>query len=37
MPVGSTKLDWEVELGIVIGRETRQVSEARALDHVAGY
>jgi len=37
MPVGSTKLDWEVELGIVIGRETRQVSEAKALDQVAGY
>jgi len=37
MPIGSSKLDWEVELGIVIGRETRNVSEARALDHVAGY
>ena len=37
MPVGSTKLDWEVELGIVIGRESRRVAEARALDHVAGY
>jgi 2-keto-4-pentenoate hydratase/2-oxohepta-3-ene-1,7-dioic acid hydratase in catechol pathway len=37
MPIGSTKLDWEVELGIVIGRESRQVAEARALDHVAGY
>jgi 2-keto-4-pentenoate hydratase/2-oxohepta-3-ene-1,7-dioic acid hydratase in catechol pathway len=37
MPIGSTKLDWEVELGIVIGREARQVSEAKALDHVAGY
>jgi 2-keto-4-pentenoate hydratase/2-oxohepta-3-ene-1,7-dioic acid hydratase in catechol pathway len=37
MPVGSTKLDWEVELGIVIGRETRHVAEAKALDHVAGY
>ncbi|MDP2136188.1 MAG: fumarylacetoacetate hydrolase family protein [Sulfuritalea sp.] len=36
-PVDSTKLDWEVELGLVIGRETRRVSEARALDHVAGY
>ena len=36
-PVDGTKLDWEVELGIVIGRETRRVSEARALDHVAGY
>jgi 2-keto-4-pentenoate hydratase/2-oxohepta-3-ene-1,7-dioic acid hydratase in catechol pathway len=37
MPIGGSKLDWEVELGIVIGREARQVSEARALDHVAGY
>jgi 2-keto-4-pentenoate hydratase/2-oxohepta-3-ene-1,7-dioic acid hydratase in catechol pathway len=36
-PIGSTKLDWEVELGIVIGRETRRVSEARALGQVAGY
>ncbi len=34
---GSRKTDWEVELGIVIGRETRRVSAARALDHVAGY
>ena len=37
MPIGSTKLDWEVELGIVIGKQSRQVAEARALDHVAGY
>ncbi len=37
MPKGSTKLDWEVELGIVIGRETRQATQAQALDHVAGY
>ncbi|MBI3096223.1 MAG: fumarylacetoacetate hydrolase family protein [Rhodocyclales bacterium] len=37
MPVGASKLDWEVELGLVIGRETRHVSEARALDHLAGY
>jgi len=37
MPVGSTKLDWEVELGLVIGRETRRVTEADALDHVGGY
>jgi 2-keto-4-pentenoate hydratase/2-oxohepta-3-ene-1,7-dioic acid hydratase in catechol pathway len=36
-PVGSTKLDWEVELGVVIGTEARYVSEERALDHVAGY
>ena len=37
MPIGSTKLDWEVELGIVIGRETRHVTEAKAVDHVGGY
>ena len=36
-PLGSTKLDWEVELGVVIGTEARYVSEDRALDHVAGY
>ena len=36
-PIDSTKLDWEVELGLVIGRETRRVSEAKALDHLAGY
>lgn len=37
MPVGSTKLDWEVELGIVIGKTARYVSQENALDHVAGY
>jgi 2,4-diketo-3-deoxy-L-fuconate hydrolase len=36
-PVDSTKLDWEVELGIVIGREARRVDTAMALEHVAGY
>ena len=36
-PHGSLKMDWEVELGIVIGKETRYVSEADALKHVAGY
>jgi 2,4-diketo-3-deoxy-L-fuconate hydrolase len=36
-PVGSTKLDWEVELGVVIGSTARYVSEDQALDHVAGY
>ena len=36
-PPGSHKLDWEVELGVVIGRETRFVREADALKHVAGY
>jgi 2-keto-4-pentenoate hydratase/2-oxohepta-3-ene-1,7-dioic acid hydratase in catechol pathway len=37
IPRGSTESDWEVELGVVIGREARYVSEADALDHVAGY
>ena len=34
---GATKTDWEVELGVVIGREALYVSEAEALDYVAGY
>ncbi|MFM2066788.1 MAG: hypothetical protein RLZZ584_1697 [Pseudomonadota bacterium] len=37
LPQGSVKSDWEVELGIVIGSKTRYVSEADALNHVAGY
>jgi 2-keto-4-pentenoate hydratase/2-oxohepta-3-ene-1,7-dioic acid hydratase in catechol pathway len=36
-PRGSTKLDWEVELGIVIGRRTSYVTEAEARDAIAGY
>jgi len=36
-PRDSTKLDWEVELGIVIGRTARYVTAAEALEHVAGY
>ena len=36
-PRGSTKMDWEVELGVVIGSDARYVDEDRALDHVAGY
>jgi 2-keto-4-pentenoate hydratase/2-oxohepta-3-ene-1,7-dioic acid hydratase in catechol pathway len=36
-PRGSTKLDWEVELAVVIGKEARYVTEQAALDHVAGY
>jgi 2,4-diketo-3-deoxy-L-fuconate hydrolase len=36
-PRNSTKLDWEVELGIVIGTQARYVDEASALEHVAGY
>lgn len=36
-PLGSTKLDWEVELGVVIGTLARNVREADAMAHVAGY
>ncbi len=36
-PRGSTKLDWEVELGALIGTKAKYVGEADALDHVAGY
>lgn len=36
-PRGSDRLDWEVELGVVIGTAASYVSEAEALDHVAGY
>jgi 2-keto-4-pentenoate hydratase/2-oxohepta-3-ene-1,7-dioic acid hydratase in catechol pathway len=37
MPQGSVKTDWEVELGVVIGTRARYVSQAQALEHVAGY
>ncbi|MGC9369685.1 MAG: fumarylacetoacetate hydrolase family protein [Paracoccaceae bacterium] len=37
IPRGSEKTDWEVELGVVIGRACSYVSEAEALDYVAGY
>lgn len=37
VPPGSTKLDWEVELGVVIGRPAYRVSRAAALSHVFGY
>tara|TARA_B100000902_G_scaffold376098_1_gene406780 strand:+ start:259 stop:1101 length:843 start_codon:yes stop_codon:yes gene_type:complete len=34
---GSKKLDWEVELGIVIGKETKHISEDQAQNHILGY
>ncbi|CAJ0690334.1 ureidoglycolate lyase [Ralstonia sp. L16] len=37
IPRGSVKTDWEVELGVVIGKGGRYISEADALAHVAGY
>jgi len=36
-PKDSTKMDWEVELGFVIGKKASYVSEAEALDHIAGF
>ncbi|SHI01217.1 fumarylacetoacetate hydrolase family protein [Marivita hallyeonensis] len=36
-PRGATKLDWEIELAIVIGKTARYVDQDAALDHVAGY
>ncbi|MDR9752489.1 fumarylacetoacetate hydrolase family protein [Pseudomonas sp. SZMC_28357] len=37
MPAGTTKLDWEAELAVVIGRRAYRVSKDTALDYVAGY
>jgi 2-keto-4-pentenoate hydratase/2-oxohepta-3-ene-1,7-dioic acid hydratase in catechol pathway len=37
IPRGSEKTDWEVELGVVIGKTAKYVDEASALDHVAGF
>ena len=37
MPRGSVKMDWEVELGIVVGTKASYVTEAAAMEHVAGY
>ncbi len=37
LPRGSVKGDWEVELGVVIGKMARHVTQKAALDHVAGY
>ncbi|MFP5392140.1 MAG: fumarylacetoacetate hydrolase family protein, partial [Gammaproteobacteria bacterium] len=37
LPKNSVKSDWEVELGVVIGKRARYVEEGEALDYVAGY
>jgi len=37
LPSFSKQVDWEAELGVVIGKETRDISEAKAFDAVAGY
>jgi 2-keto-4-pentenoate hydratase/2-oxohepta-3-ene-1,7-dioic acid hydratase in catechol pathway len=37
IPLGSEKTDWEVELGVVIGKPAKYVGKESALDHIAGY
>ena len=37
IPPGANRVDWEVELGIVIGREATRIAEDAALSHIAGY
>ncbi|RMS46796.1 Fumarylacetoacetate hydrolase protein [Pseudomonas amygdali pv. photiniae] len=37
IPRGSLKTDWEVELGVIIGKSGRYIDEAVAMEHVAGY
>ena len=37
LPRGSLKTDWEVELGVVIGKTAKYVAQSNALSHVAGY
>lgn len=37
IPRNSVKTDWEVELAIIIGKKARYVTEAAAMDHIAGY
>ena len=37
IPRGSDKTDWEVELAVIIGKHAKYVTEAEAMDHVAGY
>ncbi|CUX81343.1 MAG: 2-keto-4-pentenoate hydratase/2-oxohepta-3-ene-1,7-dioic acid hydratase (catechol pathway) [Roseibaca calidilacus] len=37
IPKAASRVDWEVELGVVIGKPALNISESEALDHVAGY
>jgi len=37
LPPGSRKLDWEVELGVIIGRRATRIDKEQSLEHVAGY
>jgi 2-keto-4-pentenoate hydratase/2-oxohepta-3-ene-1,7-dioic acid hydratase in catechol pathway len=37
LPEGSKKLDWEIELAFVVGKEAKNITEAQAPDHILGY
>ena len=37
LPKGSLKSDWEVELGVIIGKQAKNISEEKSLDHIFGY
>ena len=37
IPKKSVKSDWEVELGVIIGKETKYINEEQSQDHIAGY
>jgi len=37
LPKGSSKSDWEVELGIIIGKETKNISEKKSMEHIFGF
>ena len=37
LPKGSLKSDWEIELGIIIGKQTKNISEDKSMDHIFGY
>ena len=37
LPKGSLKSDWEVELGVIIGKQTKNISENKSMDHIFGY
>ncbi|SVA57869.1 uncharacterized protein METZ01_LOCUS110723, partial [marine metagenome] len=37
IPKNSLKSDWEVELGVIIGKETKYIEEKQSQDHIAGY
>tara|TARA_B100000686_G_scaffold339361_1_gene413316 strand:- start:303 stop:1148 length:846 start_codon:yes stop_codon:yes gene_type:complete len=37
LPKGSSKSDWEVELGVIIGKKTKNISESESMNHILGY